>query len=145
MFTSEQEMSEWFEQFLLTKFGSSYIKECKNLWGRPDYVVYNKEEAQINIVSFELKLCNWKRASMQAFKYKSFSHTVFVVLPENKIKVAKNNIGYFKQYNIGLAVFGKSDLFHVINEPNHSNPFSESLSEKLINRINAIEAELYTA
>ncbi len=73
MFATEQEMSKMFEKFLKDNFGNAYLKECQGLFGVPDFVFYAKEQGSISIVSFELKLYNWKRAAKQAFRYKSFS------------------------------------------------------------------------
>lgn len=57
---------------------------------------------ETNIISYELKLHNWKRALYQAIQYKGFSNKSFVVMPNNFIHSAFNNIDYFKANNIGL-------------------------------------------
>lgn len=74
MFTTEQKMSLLFEKFLKLNFGNTYLKECQGLFGVPDYVFYAKQDQELSIISFELKLKDWKRAAKQAFRYKSFQN-----------------------------------------------------------------------
>ena len=98
MFETEQEMSLVFERFLKTNFGSSYIKECRGLFGIPDFVFYTKQQEKVSVISFELKLKNWKKAVNQAFRYKSFSDISYVVLSSESIDVASRNIKMFERY-----------------------------------------------
>src|ERR1035437_9444007 len=114
MFATEQEMSLMFEKFLKANFGNAYIKECQGLFGVPDFVFYTKQKQEISIISFELKLKNWKQAAKQAFRYKSFSNIAYVVLPSRNINVALNNIKHFEKYNIGLARFDANSDFEIL-------------------------------
>lgn len=131
MFTSEQEMSKMFEKYLKTNFGNTYLKECQGLFGVPDFVFYAKEDQDISIISFELKLTNWKRAVKQAFRYKSFSNIAYVVLSPISVNAALNNIEMFERYNIGLAKFDKDNYFEILHKPISDNPYSEQLSSRL--------------
>lgn len=57
----------------------------------------------IEFISFELKLKNWKNAIIQANKNKSFSSKSYIVVPMDlakKLNIRETNI--FKMYNIGL-------------------------------------------
>lgn len=74
MFDTELEMSILFEKFLKANFGNTLLKECQGLFGIPDFVFYAKQNEEVSIISFELKLKDWKRAAKQAFRYKSFSN-----------------------------------------------------------------------
>jgi hypothetical protein len=131
MFATEQEMSKMFEKYLKTNFGNTYLKECQGLFGVPDFVFYAKENQDISIISFELKLKNWKRAVKQAFRYKSFSNITYVVLSAANVKAALSNIDIFEKYNIGLAKFGKENDFEILYKPLLDNPYSENLNLKL--------------
>ncbi len=130
-FATEKEMSQKFEKYLRTEFGSSYIKEFPGLFGIPDFVYYIKEDQEISIVSFELKLKDWRQAAKQAFRYKSFSHIAYVVMPNNCADNARKNIELFKKYKIGLAVFGMNNEFEIIYSPSRGMPYSDSLNKKL--------------
>ncbi len=56
----------------------------------------------VEICSFELKLKNWQRALYQATRYRSFSHRVFVVMPEAGAETAFRNKASFEKANVGL-------------------------------------------
>ncbi len=132
MFSSEQEMSIMFEKFLKNNFGNTYLKECQGLFGIPDFVFYSHNNDNISIVSFELKLKDWKRAAKQAFRYKSFSNIAYVVLAPKSIQSALKNIEIFEQYNIGLAKFDTENEFEIYFKPRASNPYSQTLNNKLV-------------
>ncbi|GAP68845.1 hypothetical protein BA6E_105119 [Bacteroidales bacterium 6E] len=135
MFASEQEMSKIFEKFLKERFGNSYLKECQGLFGIPDFVVYSWEKDETAVISFELKLSDWKRAAKQAFRYRSFSNMSYVVMSAQKSAVAVKNIDLFKRYNIGLAKFNNDGFFEILHKPEISQPYSENLNRKLMQSI----------
>lgn len=54
------------------------------------------------ICSFEFKLYNWKRALQQAQRYLSFSHRVYVVMPEGETTTAMRHTEWFRRHNVGL-------------------------------------------
>ncbi len=135
MFDTELEMSILFEKFLKDNFGNTYLKECQGLFGIPDFVFYAKQKEEISIISFELKLKDWKRAAKQAFRYKSFSNVAYVVLSSNNVKSALNNIDLFEKYKIGLAKFGTDSVFEILYKPESIKPYSENLSLKLFDTI----------
>ena len=135
MFATEQEMSKMFEKYLKANFGNTYLKECQGLFGIPDFVFYAKDKEEISIVSFELKLKNWKQAAKQAFRYKSFSNITYVVLSTKNVDAALTNIELFKKYNIGLAMFDTESIFDILYKPEMAKPFSENLSKKIISSI----------
>ena len=135
MFDSELDMSKKFEKYIKLNFGNTYIKEYQGLFGVPDFLFYIKQENEISIISFELKLKNWKRAVKQAFRYKNFSNTPYVVLPEKTIGNALANIEMFQKYNIGLAKFDINDCFEIIYKPKLAPAYSEELNKKVINSV----------
>jgi len=137
MFSTEHEMSLMFEKFLIANFGNAYLKECQGLFGVPDFVFYSRQEDEISIISFELKLKNWQKAAKQAFRYKSFSNISYVVLASKNAKAALNNIALFEKYNIGLAKFNANSNFEILYKPKPSIPYSENLNLKLVETINS--------
>lgn len=132
MFATEHAMSIKFEKFIKTNFGNAYLKEKQGLFGIPDFVCYSKQENDIAIVSFELKLKNWKQAAQQAFRYQSFSNITYVVIASESANSARLNIDLFKKYNIGLATFDINNDFKIMFKPQSSIPYSENLNQKLI-------------
>ena len=135
MFATEEEMSIMFEKFLKANFGNAYLKECQGLFGVPDFVFYSKKKQGISIISFELKLKNWKKAAQQAFRYKSFSNISYVVLSSKSVNAALNNIELFEKYNIGLAKFDSESDFEILHKPILTEPYSENLNQKLVETI----------
>ena len=135
MFETEQEMSCMFEKFLKVNFGNAYLKECQGLFGVPDFVFYAKQKHEVSIISFELKLKNWKQAAKQAFRYKSFSNISYVVLSSKSANAALNNIELFEKYNIGLAKFDAESYFEILYKPELGTPYSENLNQKLVETI----------
>lgn len=135
MFASEQQMSLLFEKYLKVNFGNAYLKECQGLFGVPDFVFYSKQKEEVSIISFELKLKDWRRAAKQAFRYKSFSNMAYVVLCSKSANAAINNIELFKRYNIGLAKFDTNSYFEILFKPESGTPYSENLNQKLVQTI----------
>lgn len=132
MFETELEMSLQFEKYLKSNLGNTYLKEHSGLFGIPDFVFYTKKEEDFSFIAFELKLKNWKRAAKQAFRHRSFSNVSYVVLESNYANSALNNIGFFKQYNIGLATFDSTNYFKIHFKPEVNEPYSENLKKKLL-------------
>jgi hypothetical protein len=138
MFATEQEMSIMFEKFLKSNFGNAYLKECQGLFGIPDFVYFDKKKQDVSIISFELKLKNWRKAAKQAFRFKSFSNISYVVLPSKNINAAFSNLELFEKYNIGLAKFDTNCEFEILYKPQLGIPYSENLNQKLIKTIGSI-------
>ncbi|MCZ2101380.1 MAG: hypothetical protein LC107_07585 [Chitinophagales bacterium] len=135
MFDTELDMSKQFEKYLKLNFGNTFIKEYQGLFGVPDFLFYIKHESGISIISFELKLKNWKRAAKQAFRYKNFSNISYVVLPENTLQNALANIELFEKYNIGLAKFDINGDFEIVFKPTPNLPYSEELNKRVVNSV----------
>ena len=133
-YSSEKAMSRDFEKYLKVHLGSSYFKEWSGLFGIPDYVCFDKQGGEINVVSFELKLSDWKRAMVQAFRYRSFSHLSYVVMPEGAAESASRHADEFQQYGIGLLAFGPNGL-RKLCESSPATPYSPQLSDKVIDKV----------
>lgn len=133
-YTTERKMSKDFESFLKTNVGATFFKEVQGLFGIPDYVYFEKNKDEVNIVSFELKLTNWKQAMIQAFRYRGFSDQVYVVMPEDAIERAIVHSDQFETYGIGLASFSPNCFSIVISAQKHT-PYSQTLREKMMERV----------
>ena len=57
------------------------------------------------IRAFELKISDWRRAMMQAHRYRYFANSSIVVLHSDKLKNAFEYIDTFKKINVGLWAF----------------------------------------
>jgi len=134
MYTSEGVMSIEFEKCIKTMIGNTYYKEWQGLFGIPDYVCFSKDNGEINIISFELKLTNWRGALTQAFRYRSFSDYSYVVLPEETAIKALNHLELFIRYGIGLISFNNT-ICDVKYSPLKQKPFSKNMREKVESRI----------
>jgi hypothetical protein len=138
MFETEREMSLMFEKFLKANFGNAYLKECQGLFGIPDFVYFEKKKQDVSIISFELKLTNWRKAAKQAFRFKSFSNISYVVLSSKSVNAALNNLELFEKYNIGLAKFDTNCEFEILYKPQLGIPYSENLNQKLLKSIGSV-------
>lgn len=139
MFDTELRMHKYFGEFLKEKICSKYIDytyEVENLFGIPDYVLFEKTQKNIRyVISIELKLKNWKQGIIQAFRYKNFSNDVYLMIDEKYIKPALNNIDIFKKYNVGLASFSIDKKFVIYFMPISEKPHSKFYTENLIKEL----------
>ena len=133
-YATEQMMSKDFESLLRSQIGRTYYKELQGLFGVPDYVCFEKNNNGISIVSFELKLTDWRTAMIQAFRYRSFSNKVYVVMPEDTVLRAVAHSEQFDQYGIGLASFA-SGRFTVLVKAKKTEPYSLDLRTKVNQRV----------
>ncbi len=134
-FETEKDMSLQFRQFILSSLTDKNIdifEQFKGLFGIPDYLLVERNLDSISkITSYELKLNNWKQALKQAFKYRTFSNTCFVVMDEAFSNRALDNIDQFFHFNIGLASFNKENELKTYFIPKHSEPFSPFFLKKI--------------
>lgn len=112
------------------------VSELRGLFGIPDLVIANfaidKETPYIyRSFAFEMKLQNWKKAIVQAFKYQAFADFSFVVLDSSYIHLALNNIDRFQKSNVGLISIDTSSFINIHFLPIESKPYTERLKNKL--------------
>lgn len=129
MYASENLMSVDFEKYIKSTMGNTYFKEWQGLFGIPDYVCFSKLDAGIKVVSFELKLKDWRGALVQAFRYRSFSDYSYVVLPEETAEKAYYYVDLFEKYGIGLISFKEGNCY-IMYRPLPTFPLSSKLREK---------------
>lgn len=127
-------MSRDFESYLKSHLGSTYYKEWQGLFGIPDYVCFDKQGGDTRVVSFELKLTDWRRAMVQAFRYKSFSHLVYVVMPEAAAANAGLHSNEFQKYGIGLLAFSPEGI-RTVCDSSYTIPYSPQLSDKVMDKV----------
>lgn len=110
--------------------------EPQGLFGIPDLLVANirfePDEAKIyRSFAFEMKLSNWKRALIQAYRYLSFANYSFVVIDRSSQKPALEHINEFALSNIGLISVDKSGFFSLHFFPKFNQPYSYGMESKL--------------
>ncbi len=110
--------------------------EMEGLFGIPDVVMaFGKVSISgqkiIRTYAFELKLRNWKRALVQAFRYSAFSHYSIVVLDDANIQPALSNLAMFQRSNIGLLTLDRQGHITWYNEPKYQEPYSSQLYKTL--------------
>lgn len=137
-FASEAEMSFHFREVFdtpITLEGFRWVDELEGTFGIPDYVIVKaSEERVLYVVAFELKLRNWKRGLIQAFRYRNFSNEAFLVLDQAHIAAASRNLDQFVRANVGLASYNRDGQFYVHWAPQPSVPFSDEFSERAVRR-----------
>lgn len=122
MFRTEEKMVDTCVNELLNEYKKDEILlEPIGLFGIPDIMINNKE-----IISIEAKLKNWKRALIQAYRYRSFSKKAYVFMDNDYIDAPLENIKEFKKFNIGLAGVSNEKI-EIYYEPEEKEPFSKEL------------------
>lgn len=117
--------------------------EVPGLFGVPDVVfAFAKKNARgsriLRVISFEMKLTNWRRALRQAFRYSSFSHYSYVVMDEFYVCRALANLSAFRRANIGLvgiAIDGTPTWYF---RPRYRRPYSDCVHRSLRDRLDPV-------
>lgn len=105
-----------------------------NGFGIADLVSVLFTPKKLALHAFEMKMGDWRRAIAQAYRYKYFSDSAFVVLPPNEALKAKESLSVFRSINVGLLSFDKTEfciekIFIPRKEkPLSSNAYSKALS-----------------
>jgi len=139
-FNSEYEMGLVFKEFVLPYIQNNLeielIEEFRSPFGIPDFMLVERDNCLVkNVISFELKLNNWQRALIQAFKYKSFSHQSFVIMDYKKERLMEKHVGKFEKSNIGLALFNDKKELKILNYPMIDNPYSTHIVNTVLKKI----------
>lgn len=92
------------------------------------YVFSNKYELSFKKnIAFEAKLRNWKKAVMQAYRYKWFADYSYVVLDEAHSKVAIENLPLFKKLNVGLMTISVNGVIKNHYHPKKQKPLDPTM------------------
>ena len=136
MFVTEEKMVNICVNELLCKYKEEEIMlEPMGLFGIPDIMINDND-----LISIEAKLKNWKRALVQAYKYRSFSRKSYVYMDIDYIEAPLENIDEFKKFNVGLAGVSKTGIT-VYYEPEEKKPFSEELYKKALRSFTNCESK----
>ncbi len=93
--------------------------------------------------AFELKISNWRKALMQASRYKYFANVSIVVLPTEKLKIASNYLATFKAINVGLWGFSqKSKQIISLYTPRPCKPFESKYTPQAIELVSKASKSL---
>lgn len=119
---------------------SVYIEEPKGLFGIPDLVIglpesHDSENRILDTFAFEMKIRNWKRALVQAFKYKAFAKNAYVIMDFDFINPALKNIERFEKSNIGLVSIDENGVVIPHFKPENEIPYCPHLTEKFENMV----------
>lgn len=117
-------------------------REIKGLFGVPDFVAAvvpsNADRAcSTPSIAFEMKLSDWRRGLIQAFRYRAFARVAYLVLDGSRIGPAVANTERFERSNVGLVGIETDGQFTVYHEPQDEEPFCPELVERFIQVIHA--------
>lgn len=115
---------------------TAVLVEPAGLFGVPDLVIasldeVNNPEKPVMAFAFEMKLSNWKRALMQAFRYRSFAESAYVLLDRKHIAPALKQIDKFERANVGLLSIDLLGSVCIHYQPSHDMPFCERTRAQL--------------
>ena len=125
--------SNYIQNLINSEMHLNYFVEPKGLFGIPDLLIINADPSQVGCrdqlqtFAFEMKLTKWKRALIQAFRYKAFANYSYVLIDMDHVTPALINIEQFKRSNIGLMSINQYDDFLVHFQPRLDSPFSNNL------------------
>ena len=136
--------SVYIQKMLNSDLNLACFVEPKGLFGIPDLVIVNANPClascgkQLRVFAFEMKLSNWRRALIQAFKYRAFAHCSIVLIDADHVGPAISHLDQFRKSRIGLLSIADDGHLRIHNRPSFSAPYSTMLethlSEKVLNR-----------
>jgi hypothetical protein len=132
-----------FESELVKKF-EGYLRLSQNPFEEVEIgFEFNYRSGKVDVVakttnyeliSFEAKLLNWRKALAQAYRATSFSHYSYVVLPES-IAFAALQFDYeFNSRKVGLCSVANNGIVIHISAP-RCNPFQPWLTNSALKYI----------
>ncbi len=83
--------------------------------------------SMVDIVAYEGKLSNWRRALHQAIGYRSFSRSVWIVMPTSGAQHAKKLAAVFQINGIGLIAVENDGRAHIEIRSRKRRPASRRL------------------
>lgn len=113
-------------------------------YGIPDVLVFLSDDANTNqlnnsvVRAFEIKISDWRKALMQAARYKYFSNVATVVLPYSKTNAPRKYLETFKMLKVGLWGFDEEKrVLHKFYTPRPTKALSEKTIAKVISDLSA--------
>jgi hypothetical protein len=115
-----------------------HATEVEGLFGVPDHLlVFWKATPRGGLtqraVACELKLLSWRRALIQAYRYKAFAHYAVVVVDSAYAHRPKRALEEFKRANVGLVSFSRDGSANWLNRPRFEHPYCEPMRRSLSN------------
>lgn len=114
--------------------------EHEGLFGIPDLVVaFGKTDAagrrRLCAYAFEMKLRNWQRGLIQAYRYSAFAHYSFVVLDAARAAPAIHQIETFRRANIGLVTVDVNAKLTWHFMPSYRSPYCRQTYRSLYSHV----------
>lgn len=112
--------------------------EVQGLFGIPDLVAAfaplpRRKSRSFRCIAFEMKLSDWRRGLIQAFRYRAFATIAILVLDDTRTGPAIANIDRFKRANVGLVGLKPDGYFNVYLWPEQEDPFNPDLQAAFCN------------
>lgn len=96
-------------------------------FGIADIVLVFVSPRKTTLYAFEMKIKDWRKALAQAYRYKYYADSVFVVLPLDEVAKAKQSLPTFRAIKVGLRAFDKKEgIIEKIYTPKKDKPLSNS-------------------
>lgn len=117
-------------EFPLNGYGIADLVTLKFL---QDNITSDATPRKAVLQAFEMKMCDWRRAMAQAFRYRYFADRSVVVLPPKEATSARGYLDTFRQLGIGLWSFDrdKAAVVEYYTPPLYP-PLNESAKRKAI-------------
>lgn len=110
------QLAEWVACGAIAWLRPSLIREFDYASGRTDLLTLNVAD---QVVAFEAKLNNWRRAIDQAWRNTSFADKVFVVLPLECGRPAIQHQTMFEEVGVGLCLVSEDGMKVAIDSGQH--------------------------
>jgi hypothetical protein len=93
------------------------LREFDYVSGRTDVLALTYAN---QLIAFEAKLLDWRRAIRQAWRNTSYVDLAYVVLPADRAHIAEEYCDQFLDYGVGLCLICKDGLHVAIESPRAS-------------------------
>ena len=101
--------------------------------GIADIVSVFTGSRKVVLHAFEMKIKDWRKALAQAYRYKYYADSSYVVLPPDAAAKAKQSLTVFRAINVGLWAFDKEkNIIKKIYNPKKDNPISNTAYNKAL-------------
>lgn len=135
MFSTENNLVDAFISYLGTDSSPwatrAVVREFDYVSGRTDILSLSLGN---EIIAFEAKLSNWRKAIHQAWRNTSFANQVYVVLPRQHSTAAIKNRGEFDERGVGLCVVDE-DGVQVVIQGSPNQPLMPWLNRKAMHAL----------
>jgi hypothetical protein len=116
----------------------THYEEMKGLFGIPDLLIVTNSANGIRLMACELKLRDWKRGLIQAFKYRAFSNLSYLVIDESYIHLITRNLEMFIKANIGIISISDQGDVITYYTPIETEPYSKELYFKVLESLETV-------